>query len=147
MAPAVKAADKAAILVTRQSASLVRLRDSVDNSTKIAEKMNKERPDADTARLLLSQRTAQKEIVGLLGTNKELELTISGLQYKLATAQDKIAVVIATADNKIKFWKWTTFLGWSAFALTVAGIIALFAFKTWLKTIPIIGPIVSRILP
>jgi len=143
MGPVTKKAAQASALVERQTGSIGRLKVSTMEALKIAEKMHAARPDGDTAALILAQRTSEKEIIALTGTNNELFPTISGLQIAAGQAQDKIAVVIADAEDG---WSWAWFWGKSFFGL-LAGIIALFAFKTWLKTIPIIGPIVSRILP
>jgi len=143
MGPITKKAAQASALVERQTGSIARLRDSVADASQTAKRLNTSRPDGDTAALILAQRTSEKEIIALTGTNNELFPTISGLQIAAGQAQDKIAVVIADAEDG---WSWAWFWGKSFFGL-LAGIIALFAFKTWLKTIPIIGPIVSRILP
>jgi hypothetical protein len=107
-----------------------------------AEKLNKERPDGDTARLILSLRIAASETDALRGSNEELRLTISGMEVAIAQAQDKVAVEVAGAET----WKsWAWFWGKAFFGLLGVWV-ALRMFKAYLVTVPVIGPIISRIL-
>lgn len=142
MAPVAKRAAHAGKLAEKQSGSIGRLRGSVKEAVTVAEKLNTERPDGDTARLLLSLRIATSEADMLHGTNDELRLTIAGMEVAVAQAQDKVAVEIAGAET----WKsWAWFWGKAFFGLLAAWI-ALRMFKTYLMTVPVIGPIISRIL-
>lgn len=98
---------------------------------RIAEKMYAERPDGDTAALILAQRASEKEIIALTGTNEELRLTISGMEVSIAQAQDKISVEIAGSQAwRTWAWRW-----WWAFSGTVAGIAALVYFR---QSIPLL---------
>jgi hypothetical protein len=142
MAPVAAKAAKAGKIVARQTGSIGRLKASVAESVATAEKLNKERPDGDTARLILSLRIAASETDALRGSNEELRLTISGMEVAIAQAQDKVAVQIAGAET----WKsWAWFWGKAFFGLLVAWV-ALRMFKAYLVTVPVIGPIISRIL-
>ena len=125
MAPVAKAASKAAAITTRQTASIVKLRESVGDATKIAEKLNKDRPDGDTAKLILSLRIATSESEILRGTNDELRLTISGMQVEIGKAQDKVATEIAGAETW-KRWAHRWFFAFVGLAVAVA---ALFYFR------------------
>lgn len=142
MAPVAKKAEKARVIAERQSGHIERLKVSVKEATEVAEKLNAERPDADTAKLILALRVSTSETDRLQEDNAELRLTISGLEVEIARAQDKTATVIAGSEGWRKWaWRWfTAFAGLGAFGCL------LIAFKTWLKTLPVIGPIVSRIL-
>lgn len=142
MAPVVKKAEQAGKLVQKQKDSIGRLKVSTMEALRIAEKMHEQRPDGDTAALILAERKTEKEIIALTGSNENLRLTIEGLKVELATSQDKVAVVIADADNG---WSWAWFWGKAFFGLLGAWI-ALRIFKAYLLTVPIIGPIISRIL-
>jgi len=125
MAPVAAKAAKAGKLVERQTGSIGRLRGSVAEAVAVAEKLNTERPDGDTARLILSLRIATSETDALRGTNEDLRLTISGMEAAIAQAQDKVAVEIAGAETWRKWaWRW-----WWAFAGTVASVAALVYFR------------------
>jgi hypothetical protein len=125
MAPVAAKAAKAGKLVAKQTGSIGRLRGSVAESVEVAEKLNAERPDGDTARLMLSLRIAASETDALRGTNDELRLTISGMEVAIAQAQDKVAVEIAGAETwRTWAWRW-----WWAFAGTVASVSALVYFR------------------
>jgi hypothetical protein len=147
MAPIAKQASKATEIATRQRVSVVKLRGSVSRAAETAAAMNKAAPTPETKQLTLDLDAAQMEANSLLGTNDELRLTLANLETEVARAQDKVAEKIAGAEGKISFWKKASFWGWGAFFVTIAGVVSLFAFKTWLKTIPIIGPIINHILP
>lgn len=142
MAPVAKKAAQAGRLVEKQRGSIGRLKVSAMEAQRIAEKIHETRPDGDTAELILAQRTAGKEITALTGSNEELRLTISDLEGEVAKAQDKVAVQIAEAET----WRaWAWFWGKAFFGLLGAWI-ALRIFKAYLLTVPIVGPIISRIL-
>jgi hypothetical protein len=142
MAPVAAKAAKAGKIVARQTGSIGRLKASVSESVEVAEKLNKERPDGDTARLILSLRIAASETDALRGSNEELRLTLTGLETEVAKAQDKMAVEIAGAET----WRtWAWFWGKAFFGLLGAWV-ALRMFKSYLVTVPVIGPIISRIL-
>jgi hypothetical protein len=125
MEPVAKKAAQAGKIVERQSGSIGRLRGSVAEAVAVAEKLNTERPDGDTARLLLSLRIATSETDSLRGTNEELRLTISGMEVAIAQAQDKVSVEIAGAETW-RSWAWRWF--W-AFTGTVAAVGALVYFR------------------
>jgi hypothetical protein len=120
MAPVAAKAAKAGKIVAKQTGSIGRLKASVAESVEVAEKLNKERPDGDTARLILSLRIAASETDALRGSNEELRLTLTGLETEVAKAQDKVAVEVAGAET----WRW-----WWAFAGTVASVAALVYFR------------------
>jgi len=142
MAPVVKKAERAGRLVEKQKGSIGRLKVSTMEALRIAEKMHEQRPDGDTAALILAQRMSEKEVIALTGSNEELRLTIDGLKIGLAKAQDKMAVEIAGAET----WKsWAWFWGKAFFGLLGVWV-ALRMFKAYLVTVPVIGPIISRIL-
>ncbi len=142
MAPVAKKAERAGRLVEKQKGSIGRLRESVAESVEVAEKLNATRPDGDTARLILSLRIAASETDALRGSNDELRLTISGMEVAIAQAQDKVAVEVAGAET----WKsWAWFWGKAFFGLLGVWV-ALRMFKAYLVTVPVIGPIISRIL-
>jgi hypothetical protein len=125
MAPVAAKAERAGKIVAKQTGSIGRLKASVSESVATAEKLNKERPDGDTARLILSLRIAASETDALRGTNEELRLTISGMEVAIAQAQDKVAVQIAGAETwRTWAWRW-----WWAFAGTVASVAALVYFR------------------
>jgi hypothetical protein len=125
MAPVAAKAAKAGKIVAKQTGSIGRLKASVAESVEVAEKLNKERPDGDTARLILSLRIAASETDALRGSNEELRLTISGMEVAIAQAQDKMAVEIAGAETwRTWAWRW-----WWAFAGTVASVAALVYFR------------------
>ncbi len=125
MAPVAAKAAKAGKIVAKQTGSIGRLKASVAESVATAEKLNKERPDGDTARLILSLRIAASETDALRGSNEELRLTISGMEVAIAQAQDKMAVEIAGAETwRTWAWRW-----WWAFAGTVASVAALVYFR------------------
>ena len=125
MAPVAAKAAKAGKIVAKQTGSIGRLRESVAESVATAEKLNKERPDGDTARLILSLRIAASETDALRGSNEELRLTISGMEVAIAQAQDKVAVEVAGAETwRTWAWRW-----WWAFAGTVASVAALVYFR------------------
>ena len=125
MGPMTKTAAQASALVERQTGSIARLRDSVADASQAAKRLNTSRPDGDTAALILAQRTSEKEIIALTGTNDDLRLTISGMELAIAHAQDKVAVEIAGSEAwRAWAWRW-----WWAFSATVAGIAALVYFR------------------
>ena len=125
MGPITKRAAQANALVERQTGSIARLRDSVADASQTAKRLNTSRPDGDTAALVLAQRTSEKEIIALTGTNEELQLTVSGMEVSIAQAQDKISVEIAGAEAwRTWAWRW-----WWAFSATVAAIAALVYFR------------------
>jgi hypothetical protein len=125
MAPVAAKAAKAGKIVAKQTGSIGRLKASVAESVATAEKLNAERPDGDTARLILSLRIAASETDALRGTNEELRLTISGMEVAIAQAQDKVAVEVAGAETwRAWAWRW-----WWAFAGTVASVAALVYFR------------------
>jgi len=125
MGPMTKKAAQASALVERQTGSIARLRDSVADASQTAKRLNTSRPDGDTAALILAQRTSEKEIIALTGTNEELRLTTSGMELAIARAQDQVAVEIAGAEAWRSWaWRW-----WWAFSATVAGIAALVYFR------------------
>jgi hypothetical protein len=125
MAPVAAKAAKAGKLVAKQAGSIGRLKASVAESVTVAEKLNKERPDGDTARLILSLRIAASETDALRGSNEELRITISGMEVAIAQAQDKVAVEVAGAETwRTWAWRW-----WWAFAGTVASVSALVYFR------------------
>jgi hypothetical protein len=125
MAPVAAKAAKAGKIVAKQTGSIGRLKASVAESVATAEKLNAERPDGDTARLILSLRIAASETDALRGTNEELRLTISGMEVAIAQAQDKVAVEVAGAETwRAWAWRW-----WWAFAGTVASVSALVYFR------------------
>lgn len=128
MEPVAKKAAQAGKLVERQTGSIGRLRGSVAEATAAAEKLNAERPDGDTARLLLSLRIATSETDSLRGTNEELRLTISGMEVAIAQATDKVSVEIAGAET----WRTWCFRWFWAFSGTVAGVAALVYFRAQL---------------
>jgi hypothetical protein len=125
MAPVAKKAERAGKLAEKQKVSIGRLKASVAESVATAEKLNAERPDGDTARLILSLRIAASETDALRGSNEDLRLTISGMEVAIAQAQDKVAVEVAGAETwKTWAWRW-----WWAFAGTVASVAALVYFR------------------
>jgi len=131
MGPVTKGAAQANKLAEKQSGSLGRLKVSAMEALRIAEKMHASRPDGDTAALILAQRTSEKEIIALTGTNEELRLTISGMEVSIAQAQDKISAEIAGSQAwRTWAWRW-----WWAFSGTVAGIAALVYFR---QSIPLL---------
>jgi hypothetical protein len=71
MAPVAKKAERAGKLAEKQKVSIGRLKASVAESVATAEKLNAERPDGDTARLILSLRIAASETDALRGSNEE----------------------------------------------------------------------------
>ena len=125
MAPVAKQAAKAAAIADRQSGSIGRLRGSVKEATDVAEKLNRERPDADTARLILSLRIATSETDTLRGTNEDLRLTISNMSVEIGKAQDKVATEIAGAET----WRKWALRWFFAFTGLVVAIAALFYFR------------------
>jgi hypothetical protein len=128
MAPVAAKAAKAGKIVAKQTGSIGRLKASVAESVEVAEKLNKERPDGDTARLILSLRIAASETDALRGTNEELRLTLAGMEVAIAQAQDKVAVEVAGAETwRTWAWRW-----WWAFAGTVASVAALVYFRAQL---------------
>jgi len=125
MGPMTKTAAQASALVERQTGSIARLRDSVADASQAAKRLNTSRPDGDTAALILAQRTSEKEIIALTGTNEDLRLTISGMELAIARAQDQVAVEIAGSEAwRTWAWRW-----WWAFSATVATIAALVYFR------------------
>lgn len=125
MAPVAKKAAQAGRLAESQAGSIGRLRGSVADAVAVAEKLNKERPDGDTAKLILSLRIATSETEALRGTNEDLRLTISGMEVAIAQAMDKVAVEIAGAETwRTWAWRW-----WWAFSGTVASVAALVYFR------------------
>jgi len=103
---------QAGALVERQTGSIARLRTSVADSVETAKRLNTDRPDGDTAALILSLRIATSETDTLHGTNEDLRLTISGMELAIAHAQDKVAVEIAGAEAwRTWAWRW-----WWAFS-------------------------------
>ena len=125
MEPVAKKTAQANRLVERQTGSIARLRTSVADAAQTAKRLAADRPDGDTASLLLSLRIATSETDTLHGTNEDLRLTISGMELAIAKAQDKIAVEIAGAETWRSWaWRW-----WWAFSATVAGIAALVYFR------------------
>jgi len=155
MAPVAKTAKKAgriageqSVTIRRQKESVARLRTGIVEARETAERMDRTRPDADTALLLMKLRVAEREgevlneTVGTLTRQHErLVLTIEGMKTSIATAQDKVAVTVANADSWRK-WAWRWFGAFTALAL---GIVALFTFKAWLLTLPVIGPVLARL--
>jgi hypothetical protein len=155
MAPVAKTAEKAgriageqSVTIRRQKESVARLRTGIVEARETAERMDRTRPDADTALLLMKLRVAEREgdvlneTVGTLTRqNERLVLTIEGMKTSIATAQDKVAVTVANADSWQK-WAWRWFGAFTALAL---GIVALFTFKAWLLTLPVIGPVLARL--
>jgi hypothetical protein len=120
-----KKAAQASALVERQTESIARLRGSVADASQTAKKLNTDRPDGDTAALILSLRIAASETDLLHGTNDELRLTVSGMELAIARAQDQVAVEIAGAETwRTWAWRW-----WWAFTSTVAAIAALVYFR------------------
>jgi len=125
MGPMTKKAAQASALVERQTGSIARLRGSVEDAAQTAKKLNTDRPDGDTAALILSLRTATSETDTLHGTNEDLRLTISGMELAIAHAQDKVAVEIAGSEAwRTWAWRW-----WWAFSGTAAAIGALVYFR------------------
>jgi len=125
MGPITKRAAQASALVERQTGSIARLRTSVADAAQTAKRLAADRPDGDTASLLLSLRIATSETDALRGTNDDLRLAISGMEVVIAQAQDKISVEIAGAETwRAWAWRW-----WWAFSATVAGIAALVYFR------------------
>jgi hypothetical protein len=120
-----KKAAQAGALVERQTGSIARLRDSVTDAAETAKRLNTDRPDGDTAALILSLRIATSETDLLRGTNDDLRLTISGMELAIAHAQDEVAVEIAGTEAwRTWAWRW-----WWAFSATVAAIVALVYFR------------------
>lgn len=142
MSPVTKKAQAVRVIAERQTQSLTRLKSSVVEASDIAKKIDAEKPNGDTARLILALRVAASETDALRGSNDELRLTISGLETEVAKAQDKVAVQIAGAETW-KTWAWRWF--W-AFAGLLGAWVALRIFKAYLLTIPVVGPIINRIL-
>jgi len=125
MEPVAQKTAQANRLVERQTGSIARLRGSVADASQTAKRLAADRPDGDTASLLLSLRIATSETDTLRGTNDDLRLAISGMEVVIAKAQDKIAVEIAGAETwRTWAWRW-----WWAFSATVAGIVALVYFR------------------
>ena len=125
MGPMTKKAAQAGALVGRQTGSIARLRDSVADSVETAKRLNTDRPDGNTAALILSLRIATSETDLLRGTNDELRLNIAGMELAIAHAQDKVAVEIAGAEAWRSWaWRW-----WWAFSATVAAIFSLVYFR------------------
>ena len=122
MSPVTKKAQTVRVIAERQTQSLTRLKSSVVNASEIATKLNTERPDGDTARLVLALRVAASETDALRGSNDELRLTISGLEIEVAKAQDKVAVQIAGAQAW-KAWAWRWFGAFAGLALAVAAVV------------------------
>jgi hypothetical protein len=122
MSPVTKKAQAVRVIAERQTQSLTRLKSSVVEASEIATKMNAERPDGDTARLILAMRVAASETDALRGSNDELRLTISGLEIEVAKAQDKVAVQIAGAEAW-KTWAWRWFGAFVVLALAVAAVV------------------------
>lgn len=154
MAPVAKTAEKAGriageqgVTLRRQKESVARLRTGIVEARETAERMDRTRPDGDTALLLMKLRVAEREsevlheTVGTLTRqNERLVLTIEGMKTSVATAQDKVAVEIASTD-RWRTWAWR---GWGAFGVLLVAVVALFTFKAWLLTLPVIGPFLSR---
>ena len=131
MDPMTKKAAQANAIVERQTGSIARLRDSVADAAQTAKKLNTDRPDGDTAALILSLRIATSETDLLRGTNEDLRLNIAGMELAIAHAQDQVAVEIAGAEAwRTWAWRW-----WWAFAGTVAAIAALVYFR---QSIPLL---------
>jgi len=125
MGPMTKKAAQASALVERQTGSIARLQGSVADASQTAKRLNTDRPDGDTAELILSLRIATSETDLLRGTNEELRLTISGMEVSIAQAQDKISVEIAGSEAwRTWAWRW-----WWAFSGTVASVAALVYFR------------------
>ncbi len=122
MAPVTKKAQAVRVIAERQTQSLTRLKSSVVDAAEIARKLDKERPDGDTARLILALRVAASETDALRGSNDELRLTISGLEIEVAKAQDKVAAQIAGAETW-KAWAWRWFGAFTGLALAVAAVV------------------------
>lgn len=155
MSPIVKKTDQASriavdqsVTIRRQKESVVRLRTGIVEARETAERMDRTRPDGDTALLLMKLRVAEREsdvlneTVGTLTRqNERLILTIDGMKTSIATAQDKVAVEIANTDNW-RTWAWRWF---GAFVALLLGVVALFTFKAWLLTLPGIGPVLARL--
>ena len=126
-----KKAAQAGVLVERQTGSIARLRNSVADAAQTAKKLNTDRPDGDTAALILSLRIAASETDLLRGTNEDLRLTVSGIEIAIAHAQDQVAVEIAGAEAWRRWaWRW-----WWAFSATVAAIVSLVYFR---QSIPLL---------
>jgi hypothetical protein len=120
-----KKAAQAGALIERQTGSIARLRDSVADAAQTAKRLNTDRPDGDTAALILSLRIATSETDLLRGTNEDLRLTISGMELAIAHAQDQVAVEIAGSEAwRTWAWRW-----WWAFSATVAAIGAFVYFR------------------
>ena len=131
MGPMTKKAAQAGVLVERQTGSIARLRNSVADAAQTAKKLNTDRPDGDTAALILSLRIAASETDLLRGTNEDLRLTVSGIEIAIAHAQDQVAVEIAGAEAWRRWaWRW-----WWAFSATVAAIVSLVYFR---QSIPLL---------
>ena len=122
MAPVTKKAQAVRVIAERQTQSLTRLKSSVVDAAEIAKKLDTERPDGDTARLILALRVAASETDALRGSNDELRLTISGLEVEIATSQDKFAAKIAGAETW-KTWAWRWFGAFAGLALAVAAVV------------------------
>jgi len=130
--------------IEAQKSSIDRLSGSADAAMEIAERLDRERPNGDTARLKLEIRTitAEKDKVvlqnkvlaetndALFKLTDEQQLTISQLQTEAAKAVPKIAGEIEKEKWWAKFWKVYAIIATGVAALAV-GLIAL---RTWLKT-------------
>jgi hypothetical protein len=125
MGPITKKAAQASALVERQTGSIARLQGSVADAVETAKRLNTDRPDGDTAALILSLRIATSETDLLRGTNDDLRLNIAGMELAIARAQDQVAVEIAGSEAwRTWAWRW-----WWAFSGTVAAIGALVYFR------------------
>jgi hypothetical protein len=169
----VKKAERASNTATRQASTLTkqkatieaqkgsveRLSASVGEATAIAEKIDRERPNGDTARLKLELRTVAKEKDALNLSNKvltesnaelwrentDLRLTIEGIKTETAKAVPQIAAEIQSAKDDAAFWR--TIALWEGVGLVsiAAGVVLLFKFKAALMGARIIGPAVTKL--
>lgn len=131
MGPITKKTAQASVLVERQAGSIARLQGSVTDAVETAKRLNTDRPDGDTAALILSLRIATSETDLLRGTNEDLRLNTAGMELAIAHAQDQVAVEIAGAEAWRRWaWRW-----WWAFSATVAAIVSLVYFR---QSIPLL---------
>lgn len=122
MEPVKKEVRKAAIIAERQRGSIGRIRGSVAEATAVADRLDRERPNADTARLLLSLRAATSEIGDLSRDNERLTLTLTTAEAATARAEGKVAEEITSAQGWKK-WAWRWFGAFSGLAAGVAAMV------------------------
>ena len=144
-------------LIAEQSGSVGRLKGNADLAAAIAARLDAERPTADTKALVLALTAVKTETtaiqlsthdladqtVKLKADHAALDLAHEQVDTAVVQATGKVAVQIEKkekAESHTRFWIFM-FLG------LASAITALFYFKTYLKTVPFIGPVISWLLP